>query len=99
MVNKEVFHFFKNIRPTIVLTKVKDPINAAINTVSATDARGSPITATNIEYTIIRNPINANRPKTIDLISLLLPFSNVDPFLSTFDSLVSFSGLTVLGVD
>jgi hypothetical protein len=64
----------------------------------------------NIEYTIIMNPINANRPKIIDLISLLpfsnvdlislLPFSNVDPFLSGFfDSLVSFSGLTFVEVD
>ncbi len=33
----------------MVATKVKDPINAAINTVSATDASGSPITAMNIE--------------------------------------------------
>ena len=74
MVNKEIFHFFKNIRPTIVLTKVKDPINAAINTVSATDANGSPTTPINIEYTIIMNPIKANRPKTIGLISLLLSF-------------------------
>ena len=41
----------------MVPTKVKDPINAAINTVSATDANGSPITAVNIEYTIIMNPI------------------------------------------
>ena len=82
----------------MVPTKVKDPINAAINTVSATDANGSPITAVNIEYTIIMNPINAKRPKTIDLISLL-PFSNVDSFLSwVCHSLVSFSGLTVLAV-
>ena len=45
------------------------------------------------------NPIKPNRPKTIDLISLL-PFSNVDPFLSwVSDSLVSFSGLTFLRVD
>ena len=32
-----------------VATKVKDPINAAIKTVSATDASGSPMAATNIE--------------------------------------------------
>ena len=30
-----------NIRPTIVPTKVKDPIIAATNTVSATNAKGS----------------------------------------------------------
>ena len=59
-VNKEILYFFKNIRPTSVLTRVKDPINAATNTVSATDASGSPITATNIEYTIIMNPIKEN---------------------------------------
>ena len=74
----------------MVPTKVKDPINAAINTVSATDANGSPITAVNIEYTIIMNPINANRPKTIDLTSLL-PFQTLILFLSwVCDSLVSF---------
>ena len=42
-------HLFKYEQLTIVATKVKDPINAAINTVSATDASGSPITAINIE--------------------------------------------------
>ena len=66
---KKRYYFFKNTRPTIVPTKVKDPMTAATNTVSATDANGSPMTAINIDYIIIINPINANSPKTIDLIS------------------------------
>jgi hypothetical protein len=43
---------------------------AATNTVSAVDANGSPMTATKIEYTRIINPIKANKPKTMDFISL-----------------------------
>ncbi|HKO40766.1 MAG TPA: hypothetical protein VJU85_05845 [Nitrososphaeraceae archaeon] len=62
-----------NIRPTIVPTKVKDPIIAATNTVSATDANCSPTTPINIEYIRIINPIKANRPKIMGLISLLSP--------------------------
>ena len=42
---------------------------AATNIVSAIDAKGSPTTSTNIEYTMITNPIKANRPKYIDLIA------------------------------
>ena len=64
------YHFFKNTRPTIVPTKVKDPMIAATNTVSAVDANGSSMTATNIEYKRIINPIKANKPKTMDFISL-----------------------------
>jgi hypothetical protein len=47
---------------------VKDPINAATNTVSAIDANGSPTTPINIEYTRIINPIKANRPNIINFI-------------------------------
>ena len=68
---KKRYYFFKNLRPTIVPTKVKEPMIAATNTVSATDANGSPTTPINIEYIIIINPINANKPKTMDLISSL----------------------------
>jgi hypothetical protein len=64
----EIFHFFRNITLTSILTKVKDPIIAATNTVSATDANCSPTTL-NIEDTRIINPIKANSPKIMDLIS------------------------------
>jgi len=64
----EIFHFFRNITLTSILTKVKDPIIAATNTVSATDANCSPTTL-NIEYIRIINPIKANSPKVMDLIS------------------------------
>ena len=69
---KKRYYFFKNIRPIIVPTKVKDPMIAATNTVSATDANDSPTTPINIEYIIIINPINANNPKTMDLTSSFL---------------------------
>ena len=62
-------YFFKNKGLIIIPTKVKDPIIAATNTVSAMDAKGSPTTATNIEYTRIINPIKANKPNIIDLLS------------------------------
>ena len=65
-------HLFKNALPTIVPTKVKDPIIAATNTVSATAANGSPTTPIKIEYIRIINPINANSPKTMDLTSSFL---------------------------
>src|ERR671913_2469054 len=68
---KEGYYFFENLLPTIVPTKVKDPMIAATNTVSAVDAKGSPTTPINIEYIIIINPINANSPKTMDLTSSL----------------------------
>ena len=42
-------YYFLNTRPTIVPTKVKDPMIAATNTESATDANGSPTTPINIE--------------------------------------------------
>ena len=67
---KKRYYFFKIIRPTIVPTKVKEPMIAATNTVSAIDANRSPTTPMNIEYIRIINPINANSPKTMDLISL-----------------------------
>ena len=52
---------------------------------SATDASGSPITAMNIEYTRIINPINAKSPKTIDLIPPLLSRSPIEKdFLIAF---------------
>ena len=57
------FYFFKSNWLIIIPTKVKDPIIAATNTVSATDANDSPTTATNIEYTMIINPIQANSHK------------------------------------
>ena len=60
-------YFFKNKGLIIIPTNVKDPIIAATNTVSAIDAKGSPTTAINIEYTRMINPINANNPKIIDL--------------------------------
>jgi hypothetical protein len=44
---------------------------AATNTVSAIDATGSPTTPINIEDIRIINPTNANKPKTMDLISSL----------------------------
>lgn len=53
-------------------TKVKDPIITATKTVSAVDANGSLTIPTNIEYTRIINPIKANNPTTIDLISSFL---------------------------
>ena len=68
---KRGYYFFKNLWPTIVPTKVKDPMIAATNIVSATHAKGSPTTPINIEYIIIINPINANSPKTMDLTSSL----------------------------
>ena len=77
MILKTIIYFFKNALPTITPTKVKHPIITATNTVSATDANGSPTIPINIEYTRIINPINANRPKTID-------------FILTNDSLSSF---------
>ena len=67
---KKRYYFFKIIRPTMVPTKVKEPMIAATNTVSAIDANRSPTTPMNIEYIRIINPINANSPKTMDLISL-----------------------------
>ena len=57
---------------------------AATNTVSATDAKGSPTTAINIEYIRIINPIKANKPKIIDLIA-----NDDDPF-----SLLNYSWFT-----
>ncbi len=44
-----MYYFFKNTRPTIVPTKVKDPIITATNTVSAIDANDSPTIPVNIE--------------------------------------------------
>ena len=66
---KERCYFFKKARPIIVPTKVKDPIIAATNTVSATDANCSPTTPINIADIRIINPIKANSPKIMDLIS------------------------------
>ncbi len=43
------YYFFNNVLPIISPTKVKDPISTATNTVSATDAKGSPAMPTNIE--------------------------------------------------
>ena len=42
-------YLFNNVRPIISPIKVKDPISTATNTVSATDANGSPAMLTNIE--------------------------------------------------
>ena len=55
---------------------------------SATDASGSPITAMNIEYTRIINPIKAKSPKTIDLIPPVLSCSSIekDFFIAFFPS-------------
>ena len=77
---------FKNKRLTIIPIKVNDPINAAINIVSAVDVKGSPTTATNIEYTRIINPIKTNSPKIIDLIPNDDPFSLPSLFVSSTNS-------------
>jgi hypothetical protein len=43
------YYSFKNLFPIIIPTKVKDPIITATNTVSATDANGSPAIPVNME--------------------------------------------------
>ena len=66
MIIKKIY-LLNDIRPIKVATNVKQPINAATNTVPATDASGWPTAAVNMAYTIIINPIKANKENSIGL--------------------------------